>query len=390
MPERQVSESITRITRTDKNYQEHLQDFTGFTKPEEYAFGHKPIENAEHMRNGPEIIRENCELGYKRGLIEIREDLKSLVEDQDSMSGFYLHDFLSRSGLFKDDLLMKVLFGNTKASDLLSKKIEKLPDNTLEKLIANHVKEFNDKLVIFNKVIPKWKVRFNEKILEKINNGEYNLPKKILRQQMKQVKVVLGDALRIDLTSDQGGRHDNFLNTVMVAEQEFTQRGEEIYTHEMFHALSGQTIIKWGDDEEMYEYDYQRSGLKIIGVKGERFKWLNEAVTQSLAKELLPKTVDSIYKKERDLYDLLRIKGKEPIDNKLFLNAYFENYDPTLPYGERIPEWKKLFATLDYAYYPGFLVKLDKFVKMNGVEKAIEVMSKDWTEIIIPKAQDAS
>ena len=118
----------------------------------------------------------------------------------------------------------------------------------------------------------------------------------------------------------------------------------------------------------------------VIGMEVEFIKKV--PLTETLTQELIQDESKGSYKDERALFQLLQKQGNSPIDQKVFLGAYFENYDPDLPYGERIPNWKKLYKAINEAYTPGFLVKLDDFVKVYGVEKAVEVMRYDWKEIV--------
>ena len=87
----------------------------------------------------------------------------------------------------------------------------------------------------------------------------------------------------------------------MISQQEFVDgRGEKVYVHEMFHALSGRTIIgkeiKDSDSNEYEGIDFatSRVGLRI----GRRFGWLNEAVTESLTQDLSEQP-DPTYQGER-------------------------------------------------------------------------------------------
>jgi hypothetical protein len=65
---------------------------------------------------------------------------------------------------------------------------------------------------------------------------------------------------------------------------------------------------------------------------------------------------------ERHLLELLRTKGNQEIPEKLFLNAYFEDYDLSKPYGDRIPAWKELRRSLNEAYDSSFFIELDNMV----------------------------
>lgn len=179
----------------------------------------------------------------------------------------------------------------------------------------------------------------------------------------------------------------------------------KILFHELLHAVSGRTVIKSQvvDDIEGYgeftdtDIIHQRTGTRIGSPRGEglemkqRFHWLNEAVTEQLTWRLLgkkipePKSVmerlmskkyegSATYVPERKLFDLLLQKGSTPLDEKLFLAAYFEDFDPEKP--NPIPAWKAMTKAVRESYGSNMLLELDKMIKSGGIGQAIKFLQE--------------
>jgi len=393
MPEAQEN---VRVARTDKAYLKVIEKRQNWDNCDEKPFGHELFKHIEGMQR---LQASGYDIG---GLTERRNELLSgCREDLQKMETLHSPRFLDYLAEFRfpgdsnhgwSGFEAKRKFeslgknGSNFSKDVLS-------DKSLEKLIMAHVKRFKDFQVSFGRhnydlfIYSRRRngsflLNFSEDISEKIENGEFLLSKDVLKQQLERFKLITVDGLRSELTSCRDGCFDPDTNTVAITEQEARLNEMKTYTHELFHALSGQALIREG------RYKTQKTGLYFTAGETYRFRWLNEAVTETLARQLPVEVFfeDGVYENEREIYKLLQTKGKIPIDKKLFLNAYFENYDHKLPYGERMPEWKKLSAAINYAYYPGFLVKLDNFIEANGIEKTIEVMQRDWTEIAISKS----
>ncbi|HEY9584771.1 MAG TPA: hypothetical protein VJI33_04325 [Candidatus Paceibacterota bacterium] len=148
-----------------------------------------------------------------------------------------------------------------------------------------------------------------------------------------------------------------------------------IFTHEVLHVLSGKTIVKVTPekDDEMESFVHRKVGLGHPGARGVRFKWLNEAVTEYLTCELTGDKDRKFvgYKKEMELFDLLRKSGKVKIPADIFIAAYFENFDPALSEEKRLENWKSLRQKLAEAYDHDYIVKLDRDIQEKGLDYAI-------------------
>src|SRR6185436_12764054 len=80
---------------------------------------------------------------------------------------------------------------------------------------------------------------------------------------------------------------------------------------------------------------------------------------------------EGIYEAERDLLTALQTRNPDPLPLWLFINAYFENYDPTLPQHQRMRHNRALRKTVATTYYPGFLNQLETIVTQSGAEHAL-------------------
>ncbi|MBI3109556.1 hypothetical protein HYZ06_00765 [Candidatus Daviesbacteria bacterium] len=380
---------FTKISEKSEAYRDHQEVRDSIQDPIDYAFGADIASHRKNIGKLPEFLQPRFEATQKRKLGRARAKLQSLAHHRRFER--YLGEFIRESLLDNNlGLLANTLKGGGRPDFKKVFDVKGIPNKILESMIIAHVQRFETQLNTFDTQIQAWNQQFKQQITEKIDGGAYPISPETLERRLRNTKVVLGDALRDDLTSDRGGQFDVEKETAMIAQQELRRRGEKVYTHEMFHALSGRTLVAKQPEPTPYsfggvEFNAQRIGLRFQADKMGRFRWLNEAVTEHLAQDLLSLS-DSAYAPERELFRLLQQQGKTPIPEDLFIGAYFENYDPDLPYGERIPAWKKLYGAINDVYSPGFLVRLDNYVKANGVEKAVEVMKHDWREMTKIKA----
>ena len=255
--------------------------------------------------------------------------------------------------------------------------------------------------------IPEFKASFKKIILTAIQNGELPITEERLNKVLEIVKIDVGDEI-YNAYDNEGGLYRDGTEVVYISSANLSIPNIEksklfhVYIHEMFHALSGKTILKNTtiippDDD--YNYDTQtteggpitfettgsqRVGLEIgnrIEKKGERtilveqFKWLNEALTEALAKKYSgydDSDYGGAYLAEQKLLTVL--EEKYDIPHELFLQAYFEHYEPEARKTESgaIPRWKKLFAVLNEKMGTGTLVKLDKEIKEQGIQRVLQ------------------
>lgn len=372
-----------------------------------YLFGNKLLEEIDRF-NRPSLgfekesilvqIEQRAKRSQEKSIKESFDYIRQTLYDQYDHPRFKqgVYAFLSENRARKK--MEALLLGGKRVSVSrrpipTKEEVLQISDEELERLLRVHKTDFELTLERSKKLIIEFHSRFANKAEEKVASEKLPISHDFLRQRIEETKVTLIDAL-LEKTQDQGGSY-NEKNGVFLSEQDFFPLGEEIYTHEMFHALSGRTIITkvtnftdMADElgltkEDIAQEDIrgERVGLFFRGKK--RFFWLNEAVTESLKQELLVNNIrlqkHLTYKDEIRLFNLL--VGKGQLDRKLFLEAYFENYDTNAPVGQKIPAWKRLSKAITDAYGSGFLVRLDKLVQRQGVKSAIEIFEKDWRQI---------
>jgi len=157
--------------------------------------------------------------------------------------------------------------------------------------------------------------------------------------------------------------------------------------HEHLHAISGRknvlSLISRGSfDSKVYmAHSIPRLGVSFSASSRhpERFKWLNEAITEDInidiKKEVLPKDeyyeIDDSYWNERKLFGLVLANGQQPIPAHLFYQAYFES-DTENP--ADLKHRQELYQEISKAYdSPKFLVELDDMVDKIGLKPTVEI-----------------
>lgn len=262
----------------------------------------------------------------------------------------------------------------------LAKSMSKMPDEEFERILRHHEEKMEKRIGVFETRVPEFEERFRRRFAE----GNLPLDGETFERRMSAVMGVTGvDPLQAVIWRASGMYYpeDGVVSVIVLEADE--QEMEETYTHEMVHALAGKTImtktylseVLYDDGtSETYNFDNHyvlRSGLGFID-KGQGWKlgWHDEAVTDSVTRRLLKRRPIGYFAHPGVVYDLLRRRGKEVLPARLFEEAYFEDYNPTLPYGLRSPAWSRLVQGISRAYWPGFLAELDSIVERKGEEVA--------------------
>lgn len=165
---------------------------------------------------------------------------------------------------------------------------------------------------------------------------------------------------------------------------------KHIIYHELLHGICGRTLTESTSNDgkirtvhadvtnipKLNDWEgFQRVGLVFINGGNVMLEWLNEAVVEDINMRLAEEDeTRGAYEKARELLKHLRTSGKNEISEKLFFDAYFEDYKTDLPQGEKIPKWRKLIRALNEAYEPGILIKIDKLVREEGISAAIKFL----------------
>lgn len=254
---------------------------------------------------------------------------------------------------------------------------EELNDERLKNFLRFHIDE---QMVTYRESVARigeWQERFIARLPADVD-------KNLAKRRMAETRVVFFDELSA-LTSwhnqDAGGTFDDKSSIARVDLTESPINQEKIYTHEMLHALSGRSLVFYPRRlTNRQTIINQRVGFHITPYRKtgfmpfkcvDRFRWLNEAVTEDITQEMMPRAGYSTYHQERELLRLLQTSGEFYISSDVIRRAYFENFDTDQPAGGRIPHWKRLQKQLKAAYGEPILVELDNIVRDQGIDAAI-------------------
>lgn len=226
-------------------------------------------------------------------------------------------------------------------------------------------------------LLPKLEDRFVERIDRLKKKGLLPISREKIEDAFERMHVELGDEDAHEASGTYG--YNKFVITLatrlfdeyrsidlMLGSPEI----ERTYTHELFHALSAKLVMKDEDDRMRV----RRVGFKMVVSEkegGERFRWLNEAMTEYLSDESFG-GVSDVYAQEKVLLNYLMEGGKKPIPRELFANAYFEDHEPGDGATQTIPHWRILRAALNESFGPTFLVDLDKAIQKHGIAKVLQ------------------
>lgn len=253
------------------------------------------------------------------------------------------------------------------------------------KVVERHVEQFIDFKKKFEEEIEPGFRRDFLKSLEELYDAGIVPSIEKAKETISLVRVEVQDAAN-QLFEEKYGHYSCGLHVVVIGshginKKRFKKDIYKTYVHEMFHAISGKTIQEIKDpsifvndeddeDDEMFEYKVDRVGFKILN----RFRWLNEAVTELLAQTIVPDTERKSYKYEIELFRL--IMEKCGLSSKDFFRAYFENYDPNevRQSGSAIIEWKRIYGIITDKLGRGFLVSVDNKVKTIGIKETLELL----------------
>lgn len=261
---------------------------------------------------------------------------------------------------------------------------EPLYDNLSGKAAESQREKMSEiKKVAEKEWLPEFKAQFLEKIEALIQSGELNITVEELDKRMSGVKIsFFNQGTMASEALDAGGAYnsDQILVGIDLHGQKDDQAvkadSQHIFNHEMLHAISGALHVTRVKPSGLYRTQRERTGLKFQSTgenEFERFTWLNEALTETLALEL-DKNIDrdlAPYRPERTLLSLLingpAGGGVAGVGRNKFSHAYFENYEPKDEPAERLKFWKELSRSISETYYPGFLVDIDKMIKERGI-----------------------
>jgi hypothetical protein len=280
-----------------------------------------------------------------------------------------------------------------------------------EQYLRFHIQSELKRFQRFDENFKNYKLNFLEKVGNAVEAGilPVNLDFNKVRSRINHTRLSGADLLRF--MGSLGGfsdlDHDIVLINLINSDGQveplsphwISQESQNhTLTHEGMHAIAGKGVLfsfqdKLENDPPTTKNVHKvfKSGLSFklskskraeLGPLGSRrFIWLDEALTEKTTVAIEDYEKPEAYVGEIKLYELIRRKGKDDLDDILFLEAYFEDYDPDAPAGKRLPHWNKLRHAINDSYDSKFLIELDDYIlaynlidQEEGVKKALEFM----------------
>jgi hypothetical protein len=285
-----------------------------------------------------------------------------------------------------------------------SRFLHMVPDGLLFQMIMHHARVFGEELEDFSSHKQKLRKDFIKDLNRICTDGVLSLDFPSMLNKINESTVYLQDALAVDVmeVGDRiyvtAGKVAVSMDLVMLSSGLDPDVERKAYTHEMLHVLSGKTaVLSIGSNSVLVD---PKSGLMIK--EGDVFRknfgflrisyfkqtpetklyWLNEATTEDLVAVFLgDKYTPNAYLKEKDLVRLLLNKGTKPIPRKLLYEAYFADSTSEHTEGEP-PALRKFNDVVDESYgKKDFLTRLDDYVTKHGIEKSIEALKINPSQI---------
>jgi hypothetical protein len=246
-------------------------------------------------------------------------------------------------------------------------------------------------------MLPQMKKSFLERAKEISGFRSAILPEYSLIEQKLQEQIFqLEDAFDASINERHGYYSSpEKLSMITSAFSRHDQKPQlyHVFVHEVFHALSGHTII-----EKTREVKVQKQGMvsysnsitydstaigfrKSTYSKGGFGTWFNEAMTEYLTSYFLQTNEKRYYAEEQALLEYVATGGKITIPMEDFAQAYFEDYDPTQK--PTIPKWRTLRSKINESFGHEFLPALDALVRKMGAKKALQFLQTGGVEALL-------
>jgi len=268
--------------------------------------------------------------------------------------------------------------------------------NSYAKWLKYHVEKEKEYYSQILEETPKWEKSFIERV------GRYNLGTTLTKRlsdtrltvydylhsmpEYSKGKIHLGnydvECLYIKLKTDN---LESFLNT----KGESISKLEAVFDHEMLHAISARGLaIRSFNFKRPPVVSHEQLGLMFYDRSADnsliktRHRWLNEALTESINKDILNLSEEhAMYPKERELYDLLRVCGLFKIPRSAFIDAYFEAHED-IEKTQAKTKLNRLVWLLKSAYGSNILKVIDDKVEGYGqTDKASDFLLAKSEEI---------
>ncbi len=275
--------------------------------------------------------------------------------------------------------------------------------------LERHQHEMLKKEEEMRKDIPQLMEKFKKRIKKAAEKGIFPIDPEVLEERLGIVRFHIIDPImsklqnksgdysadthtvRLSTTTQTAKESPNFIHKILHLFSNEDDNKFSTFTHEVFHGLSGQSKITMinKEYEDIRGNMVSRVGLNLHkeGGTGERkrpsFTWLNEALTEQAAVDLLDKKESESYEPERELLHMLIKHG---VSRELLYKAYFDNYTIRKPGEHRTPALKELFVETNKKFGDRFLINLDRYISAQmaetgsdskGVEHAIDTWKKE-------------
>lgn len=220
---------------------------------------------------------------------------------------------------------------------------ELVDDELLSKITENYLIKLERQRNEMSKEIERIKGSYQEIMLAKIQYGTIPLDKEQLLERLNRVVFVLVDPIEWSVNNyDADSDIDKIrIPAIYDANSLMGEDQDEGLQHSVFHELNhfvSATEYETTNDStgQPSELHGSRFGLQFNSEDNQRstgqLRWLNEGVTEILARQLRNKDISSAgqYQKERDVI-INELGFDSKIPSSLFYKAYFESRDNKSP-----------------------------------------------------------
>lgn len=269
-------------------------------------------------------------------------------------------------------------------------KDKSMPTETWLNVIRTYKQKLEDSNKDLQEALPAIKTFITKSFVERINPLLEN-PKTEL--ELIEILETIRMRIKDPFIENAIGTHNASQNIIHLDQsviqgysekREMSPEGLHLITHEALHAISSGQVVShkltfYEDEEKTKTHIHPEwSGLAVSGAEVVRFTWLNEAMTEILSGYVVG-IEPLFYKKERQVLELLLVKGKKIIDIDILINAYFEKkgYQADKDTGHVF--WNKMRQEIreSYDHDPQFLIRLDILIQEKGIEEAITLL-ENW------------
>ena len=338
--------------------------------------------NDPDILNFPEVLQVLKNL--KQKLIEKADDKVSL-----GLVKMFLLELA-------EDLELKVIIRTASSSEVVDF-LKSMDDRTFLHALFIHISVLERNINNFKEYEQIFRKDFLKVVDSLIKEGVINLDIAWVKNRIDTFPVVLEDYLltniskRGEVYSVTKGLTNNTSDYVVLSlSLADREEARHAYNHELVHVLAGRSpVLIDALSEEIDpvsglvkkdgEVSYSRNGLYF---RGENTDWLNEAITEDLARIISERQHNlqaDFYAQERELLELILTKGSFLIDKKVFYSAYFSNLKEVGVDSLSItPQLEYLLGVVDQAYgIEGFSTAINDFIAEHGIEKTIKVFKED-------------